>query len=247
VSDKASRPPAAVPKARKATAGARGPVAARSADRVAEIVAAAEAAADKLVAEAEQRARERVDEGNRAAEDRIRTAEERATEIVRAAQEEADRLRAEAEKAKTAATGEALRIVADADTAAEKITAEAEDAAAKSRAEAEGHATALIQDARAAADGVRGEGLELVAHLREMSGSLNSNAERLLRDIQQIHSRMVSELTAAPGGSGVAGAGRPEGLGEADQPAREPEPAPRSRRPPADGDDLDVPEFMARG
>ena len=47
----------------------------------------------------------------------------------------------------------------------------------------------VLRDARTAAGDVRTEGLEIVDNLREMGDSLRSNAERLLRDVQMIHSR----------------------------------------------------------
>jgi hypothetical protein len=56
-----------------------------------------------------------------------------------------------------------------------------------------------LLDAHAAADGVRAEGLELVANLRQMGDSLRSNAERLLRDVQLIHTRMVDTLDQTGG------------------------------------------------
>lgn len=62
-------------------------------------------------------------------------------------------------------------------------------------------------DARASADGVRAEGMELVSQLREMGDALRGNAERLLNDIQAIHSRMVGELKrVAPEGDDAAAA-----------------------------------------
>ena len=52
-------------------------------------------------------------------------------------------------------------------------------------------------DARAAADGVRAEGMELVLSLRQISDALREGAERLLADIEAVHARMVGELEAA--------------------------------------------------
>ena len=77
------------------------------------------------------------------------------------------------------------------------IVAEARGASARraaSRPEAEERARGLLEDARATADGVRSEGLELVSNLREMSNSLRSNAERLLGDVQRVHSRLVAQI-----------------------------------------------------
>jgi cell division septum initiation protein DivIVA len=109
----------------------------------------------------------------------------------------------------------------------QRIRRAAEADAARIRGEAEEHARRLVIDARASADGVRAEGMELVSHLREMGDALRSNADRLLRDIQAIHSRMVGELErAAPD--------------EAPQPPGE---APA----PTDDEVLDVPDFVSRG
>lgn len=105
---------------------------------------------------------------------------------------------------------------------ADRIRRDAEADAARVRAEAEEHARRLVLDARASADGVRAEGMELVSNLREMSAVLRSNADRLLQDIQSIHSRMVGELEQA---------GPP-----VDAPSG-----------PSDDAVLEVPEFVSRG
>ena len=84
------------------------------------------------------------------------------------------------------------------------------------RSEAEQRARELLRDARTAASDVRTEGLEIVDNLREMGDSLRSNAERLLRDVQMIHSRMLAQLDRVDGGiapepprAGAAAARRP--------------------------------------
>jgi hypothetical protein len=66
-----------------------------------------------------------------------------------------------------------------------------------------------------------------------MGDALRSNAERLLRDVQQIHSRMTSELA------------RPalERGGRSSSPAR-PRPRDNAFAMPVDEDSLDVPEFL---
>ena len=127
---------------------------------------------------------------------------------------------------------QADRKLTAAERKAAKIIAEAEAKAAKIRAEAEEHAHRLVLDARATADGVRAEGMELVSNLREMGDVLRSNAERLLTDIQTIHSRMVRELDQTdPDGGDSASSGD-------DQPRVADEPA---------ADELDVPDFIPRG
>jgi vacuolar-type H+-ATPase subunit H len=180
---------------------------------------------------------ERIAEGDRAAENRVNAAEEEASELVKLAQREAIRIQAEAEEAKKAAGDQALTIVADAHNTADWIVADARGEAADVRAEAEERARTLIADARDTAAGVRAEGLELVSNLREMGDALRANADRLLRDIQTIHSRMTRDLdrvdTGGDAGSVTASRRR--------RPSEEPEP---SLSP--GGEVLDVPEFLPR-
>ena len=185
-----------------------------AAERVASIVSAAEQAAERIRQQAEQRMDARIAEGERAANNRVLAAEEEAAEIVKWAQEEAARLRetgqAEAEKAVAQATSEAGQIIATAQESAQQTVSEANEAAAKLRADADERARAVWlawRDARTAASDARSEGLELVGNLREMGDSLRSNAERLLHDIQTIHSRMIAQIDRADGGAGRAAAG----------------------------------------
>jgi len=212
--------------------------AAATADRVGTIVAAAEHAAEEIRLRTEGRMRERIAEGERAAENRVTAAEHEAADIVREAHgeaeraktmaasealailakahDDADKTRNEAEQAKTAATAEALELVTRART-------EAKDSAAKMKAQS---LEALAQARIAAAD-VRAEGMELVNNLREMGDALRSNSERLLRDVQAIHSRMVAELDQVDGGASRLPTARDS--------------SPRRI------DDLDVPEFIPPG
>jgi vacuolar-type H+-ATPase subunit H len=190
-----------------------------TAQHVATIIQAAEDAAQAMRTEAEQRVNQRIAEGERAAQYRVQAAEEEAVEIAEAAQEEAARLRrdsqAQFEQAKTTATSEALTIVANAQEHADAAVKQASEAAEASRQDSERRSRELLLDARAAADGVRAEGLELVGNLRQMGDSLRSNAERLLQDVQLIHTRMVATLDNAdspagtPVGSSRPGDGRP--------------------------------------
>jgi vacuolar-type H+-ATPase subunit H len=242
-------------------------------DRVGRIIQAAEAAAERLRLQTEESVRERIAEGERAAENRVQAAEEESADIVKWAHEEAARLRdsgrsaaeqakaestgealtivaraqdqaeilrAEAEVAKTQATSEALAIVARAQDSAEETLAEATAAAAQAKTAAEERARDLLREARSTAGDVRAEGLELVDNLRQMGDSLRSNAERLLRDVQMIHSRMVAQIDRADGG---AGAGGPPSPGRRD-PARGRSVVPD---PPADGEVIEVPEFIPPG
>jgi vacuolar-type H+-ATPase subunit H len=140
--------------------------------------------------------------------------------------------RADSAKAVADATSEAWAIVGRAQKNADKVLGEAREDAGRMRSEAETRAREILRDARSAASDVRTEGLEIVDNLREMGDSLRSNAERLLRDVQMIHSRMLAQLDRVDGGI-------------------TPEPAPRrgrSARSEADeGDAFDVPEFIPPG
>jgi len=132
---------------------------------------------------------------------------------------------------KTSTERKTAKVVESAQAEARRIRAAAAADAARMRAEAEEHAHGLVLDARATADGVRAEGMELVSNLREMSDSLRVNAERLLADIQSIHARMVGELERVdPGTDSIApGTSGPEAESES-----------------SIEDELDVPDFVQR-
>jgi vacuolar-type H+-ATPase subunit H len=214
---------------------------AAAADRVASILSAAEATADRMRHDAEARLQDRVAEGDRAAAYRVQAAEEEAAEILATARSESERLLREArerdEEAKTTATSEALMIVAKAQESAEEMVSKATETAARHRQEAETYTRDLLSEARLTAQDVRSEGLELVANLRQMGDSLRANAERILRDVQGVHGNMVARIDKVDARRGGAGS----------EPRR-----PRSDRLrdslPADGDDgiPDVPEFIPR-
>lgn len=143
----------------------------------------------------------------------------------------ADTKRVDAKRADRQPPGrKSTKAIVDARADAQRIRKEAETEAARVRADAEEHARRLVLDARASADGVRAEGMELVSNLREMSDVLRSNADRLLQDIQAIHSRMIGEL------EGVT----PEGgrTSRADD-AGSPETGPRDEHV------LEVPDFVS--
>lgn len=99
------------------------------------------------------------------------------------------------------------KAIVDARAEAQRIRREAEADAARTREQAEEHARRLVLDARASADGVRAEGMELVSELRQMSDLLRSTAARLLEDIQAIHSRMSGELEEVAPGADHTGSG----------------------------------------
>jgi hypothetical protein len=216
-----------------------------AADQVASIIRAAETTAELMRADAEERVRDRIAEGDRAASYRIRAAEEEAQEIIGAARAEAERLLNQArerdEQARAAAASEGLAIIARAQESAAEAVTEAAQAAARSRLEAETYSRELLGEARSIAGEVRGEGLELVNHLRQMDDSLRANAERLLRDVQSVHSQMMARIERVEAHQRQV-TGRP-----AERPAERrtggrPDPGTGSA---ADGD-FDVPEFIPR-
>src|SRR3984957_12913912 len=176
-------------------------------EQVAAILTAAEQTAAQLRAEAEVRLKARIAEADRAADNRVKAAEEEAAEIVRVAhdeatrvardtvaraQAEADRIRMEASDAKEKATSEALEIVARAQENADQTLSEATEAALKTRSEADSKARELIRETREVSGNVRGDGVELADHVKQLGDSLRRNAERLLNDVQGVHSTYLS-------------------------------------------------------
>jgi cell division septum initiation protein DivIVA len=125
----------------------------------------------------------------------------------------------------------AAKLTESAEAEARRVRAAAAAEGARTREEAEEHARRLILDARATADGVRAEGMEVVSNLRQISDTLRELSERVLRDVEAIHARMVGELERAAPGDAVT-----------EEPAAT---APLAE--PAARDQLDVPDFVARG
>jgi len=202
-----------------------------------------------MVEQTEQRMRERIAEGDRAAENRVQAGEEEAAEILADARAEADRVlagaREQSSKSVADATSEALAIIGRAQENADKVLSEANAEAAREVSEAQQRARDLLRGARTSASDIRTEGLEIVGNLREMGDSLRANAERLLRDVQMIHSRMIAEIDRADGGLGASSS-----RGPASAPSHSSE-AERRRRGSAEtsstGEVLDVPEFIPPG
>jgi vacuolar-type H+-ATPase subunit H len=234
-----------VPEQRKTSAGGRDRTGGAAADRVASILTAAEAAAERLRTDAEARVRSRIAEGDRAAGYRVQAAEEEAAEILASAKTEAERLlregRTRDEEAKTTATSEALMIIGNAQQSAEETLASAAQTAARHRQEAETYTRDLLSEARITAQEVRSEGLELVANLRQMGDSLRANAERILRDVQGVHSQMVARIdrvqARSTGGSSESRRPRSDGSGTGARGAFDIDSA---------GEIPDVPEFIPR-
>jgi vacuolar-type H+-ATPase subunit H len=215
-----------------------------TADQVGSILSAAETAAEQIRREAELRVRERIAEAQRAADYRVQAAEDEAADLLADAQKESDRIRREgreaAEQAKTSATSEALTIVANAHQIAEEALEQATEAAATSEREAERYSRELMSEARTTADEFRKEGMQLVGNLRQMGDSLRANAERILRDVQGVHSQMVARIERAEGDS-------PAGSAPRRQRSNGGRTSARAEFGAAAGDDIpDVPEFIPR-
>jgi vacuolar-type H+-ATPase subunit H len=146
----------------------------------------------------------------------------------------------QASEAKEKATSEALEIVARAQENADSTLAEASAAALKTRAEADEKARELMRSARDISGDVRADGVELADHVKQLGDSLRRNAERLLNDVQAVHSTYLDKIDRVdPSRSKLrtlnSGSGRRSG--ERSSRGREGE----------SGDDLDVPEFIPRG
>lgn len=179
------------------------------------IVEAAERSGEELRRHTEQRARERIAEADRAAEQRVTAAEQEARELLDAAQREAERTTSEALATVAAIHGEAAERQREVQAQLDQARTEAERVITAAREQSERQAqhvrTRAREDARetvgvahAAARDVLSEGTELSDNLRELSGSLRNNAERLLRDVRHAHESITSQLHAAlpPGGDG---------------------------------------------
>jgi cell division septum initiation protein DivIVA len=165
-----------------------------------------------------------------------RTAD-RVAGIITAAEATAEQLHREAEERVRARIAEGERAaryrVEAAEAEAAELMEQAGEAAARTREDARHSSRELLDDARAAADAVRNEGVELADNLRAMGDSLRANSERLLRDVQALHSQMLGRIE-------IVEATRRT---QQDDPLRaRPE---RGRRD--DGDEVpDVPEFIPR-
>jgi cell division septum initiation protein DivIVA len=129
----------------------------------------------------------------------------------------------------------ATKIVASAQQEAVRLRAEAKADAARIRQEAEEHAHRLVLDARAAADGVRAEGMEVVSNLRQISDTLRETSVRVLQDVEAIHARMIGELERAEDSATGLAPAEPDAPVQVDAPAD-----------PRAADQLDVPDFLAR-
>ena len=219
-----------------------------------------ERAAEMRVSAAEEEAAEIVAAAREETSTSIASAREEGSRILAQAREEAARLRDEAEKEakrmRTEAEKQAKRIVSDASSKGLEVVGKAQSEADRLRAEAtKNHEEAAwrVQDLMRAAEQTAAEidieGMQVVRDLRELGDSLRANAERLVRDVQAIHRRMVTQIERVEASAAKATErGRARGDTEHGASSR-PRPADRSSAAAAPGkdDELDVPEFLTPG
>ena len=145
----------------------------------------------------------RIAEGDRAADYRVKAAEDEAEEIVQLAQTEATRLResarTESEQQKTAAASEALTVVGRAQEEADKTLADASPPPPKPRrTPSRTRAKCFARPARRPPMSVPRDSRSSPTYARW--ATLRLNAERLLRDVQLVYSRMVAQIDRTDGG-----------------------------------------------
>ena len=86
-----------------------------------------------------------------------------------------------------------------------------------------------MRHAEETASEINHEGFHMVGNLRELGDSLRTNADRLLKDVQMVHTRMVAQIERVQKEAGPP------------RPPRRTRDEPASRSP---DDELDVPEFV---
>ena len=147
----------------------------------------------------------------------------RVQEILAAAEQAAEDLRQQAERRMRERIAEGDRAAANRIEAAEaealEILAGAQEQVDKILDEARAEARQLVAEASGSTREVLRDGTELSGNLRELSDSLRTNAELLLRDVRLAHAEMTARLDQV-------------------SPAAD-RPAPRT----VEVDELDVPEF----
>ena len=155
----------------------------------------------------------------------VTAAEQAANEIAANAEREAREVEREAER-------EAAQKRKDAEAELAKLKEESQAEAIKIGELARKEADERIANAQQAADLALDQAQAITAGLRQLGASLEGQAERILRDVQAGHRRLMSEL-------------RIEGAGRTRERASEDEPPPRSARgnPLAD---IDPPSWVGR-
>ena len=173
---------------------------ARASRQVAQIVKAAEQAAEELLQQTEARADARIAEATRAADNRVAAAESEAAEILGDARRQAQVLHTTAEsdaaRIREEAKREATSVVEEARRQAEEVQRIAEVFATQTRESAEQDAAKQIRRARDLAAEVFGDGTEMSHNLRQLSDSLRRNAEILLNDVTAAHRALTAKIEA---------------------------------------------------
>jgi cell division septum initiation protein DivIVA len=216
-------------------------------------VRAAESEAAELMTDAREDAARLREGASSDAKAMITQATSDARDIIARAQSEADRIKMDVDGARSRAESEALVIVARAQENAEIMLTEAAAEAEKIKNEAQDRSRQLLKQAREAAAAVSVDGRDIVNDLQEMGDAMRSNAARLLRDVQVIHSAMLDQIDrvdpsrrAEAASAPITGPVRPlSGGSRGGSAAPRGSDARRSSRGPDDG--LDVPEFLPRG
>ncbi|PZS09836.1 MAG: hypothetical protein DLM64_09840 [Solirubrobacterales bacterium] len=119
-------------------------------------------------------------------------AAERVALILAAAEKAAEQIRLRAEQ-------QLRERIAEGDRAAQNRVQAAEEEATDIVKDAQQRSRDLLRETRTATSDVRTEGLELIGNLHELGDCLHANAERLLRDMQTIHSQLVAQLDRVDG------------------------------------------------
>ena len=206
---------------------------ARASRQVAQIIKAAEQAAEELTQQTEERADARIAEAARAAANRVAAAEAEAADLLGDARRQAQVLHATAEsdasRIREEAKREAAGIVEDARRQAEEVQRIAEGFATQTRESAEQEASKQIRRARDLAAEVFGDGTEMSHNLRQLSDSLRRNAEILLSDVTAAHRALTARIEEVdPSDASPSGRSTERPVFEADIPEFIPR-APRRR------------------
>ena len=201
-------------------------------DAATEVLARAHSEAERVRKEAQTQAHRVASETQAHAEALLEEARAEARELEGEARRQAEAvtstIREEADRERNEGREDAAR-----------LRLEAQERANEIRARARSEVREILGDAHAAAAEVLREGTTVSRNLRDLSASLRSNAERLLRDVRLTHGSMTARLDQA---------------GARDAGGREPAQRAAGRVRQAglelgdDGDDgLEVPEFVPRG
>jgi len=214
--------------------------------RLQSIVEVAERSAEQVRVETEQRALDRIAEADRAAAYRVQAAEEEAAEILADAHARAQQAATDAVNAVDSIHAEAHAALREAKARLAQAHLDAEKQAKQTVDRAREEAREIVRNAHLATRDVMEDGSVLSDELRELSASLRTNAERLLRDIRLAHGSMTARLDQALPDRPLTARGG-DGPRDAQRPAeRDGEAGPSARRRSRSGQsvDFEVPDFV---